>query len=54
MELDPFGPKSYTNYILKENLREGVDFILVGHKIFEYFKNIYGGFEIKRLVVEHS
>ncbi|CAD8061326.1 unnamed protein product [Paramecium sonneborni] len=54
LELDPFSPKQYTNYILKENLREGVDFIIVGHKIFEYFKNIYGGFEIKRLIVEHS
>ncbi|CAD8139779.1 unnamed protein product [Paramecium pentaurelia] len=54
LELDPFGPKSYTNYILKENIREGADFILVGHKIYEYFKNIYGGFEIKRLIVEHS
>ncbi|CAD8135423.1 unnamed protein product [Paramecium pentaurelia] len=54
LDLDPFGPKSYTNYILKDNIREGSDFILVGHKIFEYFKNIYGGFEIKRLIVEHS
>ncbi|CAD8059433.1 unnamed protein product [Paramecium sonneborni] len=54
IDLDLFEPKKHTNYFIKENLREGIDYIKVGFKIYEYLKKIYGGFDVKRMIVEHS
>lgn len=50
--IDHFEPKKYTNYILRENLREGEDFIMVGYKTYNFFSNLYGSFEVKRMIVE--
>jgi hypothetical protein len=51
--IDPFEPKKYQNYILKQDLAEGRDFMLVNHKIFKMFKDVYGGMEVKRLIISH-
>jgi len=50
--IDNFEPKKYTNYVLRENLREGEDFIMVGYKTYKFFSNLYGSFEVKRMIVE--
>ena len=50
--MDQFEPKKYTNYLIKENLREGIDYIKVAFKTYEYLKNIYGGFDVQRMVVK--
>lgn len=52
--IDYFEPKRYTNYVLKGNLREGEDFLMVGFKTYKYLSSIYGGFEVKRMIVERS
>lgn len=39
---------SITNFNIKENLMEGIDFIIVSKSIWSFFHNVYGGFEIKR------
>ena len=50
--LDPDAVKFYTNYSLKKRIREGVDFLLVPGTVWHYWQSIYGGKEIKRLVID--
>ncbi|CAD8054281.1 unnamed protein product [Paramecium sonneborni] len=46
--------KQYLNYVLRNDLREGVDFVHVSGKVFKYFENIYGAFVVKRLIVKQE
>ncbi|KAM3127810.1 hypothetical protein pb186bvf_020089 [Paramecium bursaria] len=46
--------KKYQNYLLKQNLQEGVDYIYVSHKIYYYFESLYGGFQVKRQIIENA
>lgn len=48
---DPDKIKSYCNYILKRNLEENKDFIIIPHNVFKYLHRIYGGEDLKRYVV---
>ena len=40
----------YLDMNLKDNLKEGEDFIIVDEEIWNYLKNIYGGQTIKRMM----
>ena len=51
--IDTFSPKSHQNYIVRSDAVENRDFVFVGHKVFRYFKTLYGGFEVKRMIVNH-
>lgn len=48
---DPDLTKSYCNFILKDNLQENVDYVIVSHKVWKFLFKIYGGTEIKRFIV---
>ena len=40
------------NYVLRNDLREGVDFVHVSGKVFKFFEKIYGAIVVKRLIVK--
>jgi DUSP domain len=48
---DPDYVKSYCNSVLKEGLTENKDFIIVPQIVWKTLHRIYGGNEIKRLIV---
>ncbi|CAK60583.1 unnamed protein product (macronuclear) [Paramecium tetraurelia] len=51
---DPTQSKQYLNYVLRNDLREGVDFVHVSAKVFKFFEKIYGAFAVKRLIVKQD
>lgn len=53
LEVDPFTPKSHQNYRIRGNVLEGRDYMLVSHKVWRYLKGIYGGMEVKRMIITH-
>lgn len=52
--IDPFPPKKHQNYSLRADLTEGKDFVLVNHKIFAFFCDVYAGIEAKRMIISHQ
>ncbi|CAK72695.1 unnamed protein product (macronuclear) [Paramecium tetraurelia] len=51
---DPTESKQYLNYVLRNDLREGVDFFHVSAKVFRFFEKIYGAIMVKRLIVKQE
>ncbi|CAD8132028.1 unnamed protein product [Paramecium pentaurelia] len=51
---DPTQQKQYLNYVLRNDLREGVDFVHVSGKVLKFFEKIYGAFVVKRLIVKQE
>ena len=52
--LDPEETKDYTNIAIKRNINEKINYILVSHEHWHYWKQQYGGFNIKRFVIPKS
>lgn len=46
--VDGFPPRTYQNYVVSNDLTEGRDFYFVGHRVFRFFREYYGAFEVKR------
>ncbi|CAD8044127.1 unnamed protein product [Paramecium primaurelia] len=53
-EKDPLKAKSYSNYALNKSIRENQNFIFVSSQIWRLLYGLFGGVEIKRIIICRS
>ncbi|CAD8146174.1 unnamed protein product [Paramecium pentaurelia] len=53
-EKDPLKAKNYSNYGLNKSIRENQNFIFVSSQIWRFLYNLFGGVEIKRIILCRS